>query len=152
MSSSEFTRVRAALEAVGQAGEWDEDLETVTYDDGAGRSTVGVVLPAFGAVTFYSVWPEQVPAEAAGAVTEFVARANTDLHTAALEFDLDKLILSARSGVLLIPFEGVDPEVFGVVLAGARTDADRVASTHHSAVAALFLGTSALDALQMRLD
>ena len=151
MTSASFTQVRNALEAVGQLGEVDEDLETIGYDDGEGRSTVGVVMPHFGAVTFYSVWPEQVPRPALPQAAEFVVRANTDLHTCALELDLEKAILSVRCGVQLIPFEGVDAGVFGVVLAAARDHARRVAVTHHSAVASLYLGTPALEALQLRL-
>jgi hypothetical protein len=144
-----FDRVVAALHAVGLEPVVNADLENVTFESD-GRTTVGVVMTHYGAVVFYSVWPEQVPSDYLVATAEFVVRANTDLYTAALELDLDKQIISVRSGVACGPLAGLDDVSFGRILAAALDEAHEVAAAHHSALASIMIGGDALDALALR--
>ena len=144
-----FERVVTALRAVRLDPDVNADLENVTFETD-GRTTVGVVMTHYDAVVFYSVWPEQVPEQYLVPTAEFVVRANTDLYTAALELDLDKQIISVRSGVACGPLAGLHEAGFGQILAAALDDSRQVAAAHHSALASIMIGGDALNALALR--
>jgi hypothetical protein len=96
-----FSETVAALQQTGRAIVAHPDLETVDVPSADSDSVLVVVMPSFGCVVFYAVWPEAVEEEARPAVGELVLRANTSLYTSALEFDLGTGILSARASVAL---------------------------------------------------
>ncbi len=142
-----FQRVVSALRAVALSPtDVDTDLENVTFA-GDGQDTVGVVMPHFRATVFYSVWPDQVPTDALARAAEFVVRANTNLYTSALELDVDKQILSARSAVDCSAIDALGDEAFGALLRAALHEAQRVATGYRAAVAAVMFGASALEGL-----
>ncbi|MDP9094457.1 MAG: YbjN domain-containing protein [Actinomycetota bacterium] len=96
-----FSRLAAALEQVPRDIEVRADLEQVIVKSGVpgGRSTLALVLSSSQTIMFYSVWPDPVPEPDRQACCDFVARANTGLSPATLEFDADTGILAARSGI-----------------------------------------------------
>jgi hypothetical protein len=144
-----FQRVLYALKAVRLEPEVNSDIETVTFETG-GRETVGVVMTHFDAVVFYSVWPAQVPTEYLVPVAEFVVRANNDLYTSALELDLEKGIVSVRSGIACGALEGIADVIFGQILSAALDESRTVAAAHHSALASIVSGGDAIGALGLR--
>lgn len=107
-----------------------------------GRSVLAVVTSA-NAVILYSVWPDQVPAEAEVAVVDYVTTANTEPSVPVLEYDRLRRVLAARCGIGFATMEFVDV-IPGTVLFGllwtALTSLEAAADEHAEAVAGLLGG------------
>lgn len=120
--------VVAALTADGRVLEVNRDLETFDVAPlvpGA-EPVLGVVMTSVQSVVFYAVRPQTVPAEALDAVAAWATRENTRLVTAAVEVDLDRGLLSVRSGVRL-PDVPVSLTVLGSLLRGALGEVEALA-------------------------
>jgi hypothetical protein len=105
-----FSRLVAALEQLPRDIEVRADIEKVVVKSAVpgGRSTLALVLASSQTVMFYSVWPEPVGEQGRQSCCEYVARANTGLSPAILEFDPDSGILAARSGIHFSDVDLVD--------------------------------------------
>lgn len=139
-----------ALRACGADVKDDADLETLTLVL-AERDVTGVVMTSCDTVTFWSVWPEVLPAERLDVAAELVTRANTELYSSALELSMDSGTVSVRCGLRCAELADVPDELLGRLLLDAATEAGRVAASHHSALAAVAEGVSAKEALGLRL-
>ncbi|MEP7763348.1 YbjN domain-containing protein [Sanguibacter sp. 25GB23B1] len=119
--------VIAALTADGRTLDVDQDLETFDVAPlvAGGEPVLGVVMTTGPAVVFYAVRSELVPAAARGAVAEWATRENTRLSTSAVELDLERGMLSLRSGVRL-PDVPVSFDVLRSLLRGALAEVESV--------------------------
>lgn len=137
-----YARVVAALADAGRTTTPDASARTVDVgSDLPGGRVLAVVRPAARAVSFYAVQPTSVPAASLAAVTELVTRANADLFVAALELDLARATVAARTAVVLGELDPPD-DALGHLLATALEEAERALTTYTPALEAVVTGTS----------
>lgn len=143
-------RAMAGLRKCGADVKDDDELETLTVVLPE-RDITGVVMTSSDTVTFWSVWPEVLPAERLDVAAELVTRANTELYSSALELSMDSGTVSVRCAVRCAELADASDELLGRLLLDAAQEAGRVAAAHHSALAAVAEGVSAKEALGLRL-
>ncbi len=136
-----YARVVAAFVDSGRTATPDASARTLDVaSDLPGGRVLAVVRPAARSVTLYAVWPTIVPADAVPAVTELVVRANADLFVSALELDLARATVAARTAVALGELDPPD-DALGHLLVTALVEAEQTLTTYVPTLEAVVTGT-----------
>lgn len=146
-----YARTDLALRGLGLDATASPEIETFRIVD-AEIATVVVVLSASDAVGCYTVLPVLVPAERLTELQLLVGRANTSLHTSALELDEQDATLSARSAVPCGRLDDVPDAVFAAMVQDAIIESRRALAVHLDCVLAVLEGEAAGPALALRLQ
>lgn len=142
----------AALQAEGRLVRHDDEAATFTVlaDRPGAEDVLGVVFEHSQSVVLYYPWEIDVPDERMPAMLEFIARANVELATSALELNVGRHELALRAGVEIGDgYAEIPRDVLALLVVNVLDEVELSADLHDAAVAAVVSGTSPRDAMAM---